>query len=253
MVTGQRKLKLILSYLSAFLMMSVPLLVAQTSARTSDGYLRDWQNDGDHVAFSTENGTVRSVMTSDEERLMLRLYDEYHRLTSETIWADGYEIITSETKWTYSGTNVFPETMTKNLAGQNQKIEVLYYESGLEKERSVWKTAENQADELIEKSEWQYDSEKRVICKIHESHDAEKENRSLTERTEYVYTEKSPDPDTICYENDVLVEKVEWTSENTYIDSLYFEDMEIRTTWVDGVRIEEVYYLDGKEFKRKSL
>lgn len=240
---------------SLLLILSVLPLTAQSSSVTSDGYLRDWQYDGDHVAVSTENGNVRSVMTADEEKLVLRRYDERHRLISEVVWHEGYEKIASETDWTYVGKSVFPETMIKKNHEQNQLVKVLYSETGLEEERTTWTMSDGIEGSLLEKTEWQYDDKKRVICKMRENN-AESANGSdghRTEKTEYVYTEKSPNPDSSYYEDGILVESVEYIADGSYIERLFFEDMEIKATWVDGIKTEEVYYLDGVEVKRKTL
>lgn len=242
-----RKVKLF-SLLNLLPVLFCALLTAQTSSVTSDGYLRDWQNEGEHITFSTENGSVRSVMTVDDEKLVLRRYDERHRLIAETIWNSSYEEILSETAWTYSEKNVFPETMEKKLSEMKQIVRVAYNPAGYENNRSVYST-ENGSETLIEKTDWQYDDKNRVIVQMHEkSGDAKN-----TDRSEYTYTEKSSEPDVLYYENDVLVEKTEYVAESSYYDSLFFDNMEIRILWTDGVKIEEVYYLDGKEFKRKSL
>lgn len=229
-----------------FLFLFIAPLAAQISSVTSDGYLRDWQYDGDHVLYSTENGNINSIITSDDERLVLRKYDSQHRITSEVIWSADLESIASETEWTYHEDGVFPETMTKKLMEQKQTVRVLYTEEGLETERSVWNMAEEGSEDvLLEKTVWQYDSEKRVICKTHEY-------ESSVERTEYTYTEKADEPDMKYFENDVLVEAIERVSDDVYTDSLYFENMKILTTWEKGVKTGESYYLDGKEIKRNQ-
>lgn len=229
-----------------FLFLFIAPLSAQISSVTSDGYLRDWQYDGDHVIYSTENGNINSVITSDDERLVLRKYDEKHRLTSEVIWSGDFQTITSETEWTYPDKGVFPETMTKKLLEQKQTVKVLYTATGLETERTVSSMAEDGSEgEFIEKTVWQYDSENRVICKVHESDD-------VVQRTEYTYTEKADEPDMKYFEDDVLVEAIERLSGEVYTDRLYFENMEIQTTWENGVKTDEKYYLDGKEIKRNQ-
>lgn len=229
-----------------FLALCVAPLAAQVSSVTSDGYLRDWQYDGDHVIYSTENGNINSVITSDEERLVFRKYDEMHRLIAEVIWSADFETITSETEWTYPEKGVFPETMTKKLVEQKQMVKVLYTEKGLEAERTVSSLDDDgSAGEFIEKTVWQYDSENHVICKTHETPDSD-------ERTEYTYTDKADDPDMKYFENDILVESIERVSGEMYIDSLYFENMKIQTTWENGVKTAESYYLDGKEIKRNQ-
>lgn len=229
-------------------------LTAQTSAVTSEGYLRDWQYDGDHVAFSTENGIVRSVMTADEEKLVLRLYDERHRLTSEVVWNGGYDSIFTETSWTYGETSVFPETMTKKLHDQNQIVEVLYSETGLETERSTFQMSDGKEGSLLEKTSLQYDEQKRIVCKIRENNAlSEADEGARVEKTEYIYTDKSSAPDMLYFEDDVLIEKTEYVSEESYLERLYFDDMEILSYWTDGVKTEEVYYLDGEEVKRKKM
>lgn len=238
-----------------FLILFIFPLTAQVSSVTSEGYLRDWQYDGDHVMYSTENGTVNAVITSDEERLILRKYDEKHRLTSEVVWGPDYTSIISETEWTYPETGVYPESMIKKLPGQKQKVCVLYSASGHETERSVWLVeADDQQGTPVEKTVWQYDAEDRVICMVHETSASDSAgNESLSvERTEYTYTGKASDPDMMYYENDVLVEKIVRSSDATYTDSLFFEDMEIRVTWTDGVKTDEVYFLAGKEIKRNG-
>lgn len=242
----------ILIFLTAFF----PLM-AQTSAVTSEGYLRDWQYDGDHIAYSTENGIVRSVMTADDEKLILRKYDDRHRMVSETVWNDGYELITSETTWDYTEKKVFPEMMTKRLWGQKQVVKVLYTESGFESARSVFQMEDGEEGNLLEKTEWQYDEENRVICILHENNvpaePADGSEPVRNDKTVYTYTDKSSEPDSSYYENGMLVEKTVYLSESTWIQSLFFDDMEIKATWVDGLKTEEVYYMDGKEVKRKTL
>lgn len=240
---------------SLFLILLHFPLMSQTSAVTSEGYIRDWQQDGDHIAFSTEGGAVRSVMTADEEKLVLRMYDERHRLTSEVVWNNGYESMSSETAWTYADLSVFPATMTRKLYERNQLVKVLYTGNGLEKERTTFQFTGDQTGNQLEKTEWQYDEQRRVICKTHEESGDSSSDAQVShfEKTVYAYTDFGPDPDTWYYEDDVLVESVEHVSESSHIERLYFDDMEIETTWVDGIKTEEVYYLDGKEFKRKTM
>lgn len=239
-----------------FLILFIFPLNAQISSVTSEGYLRDWQYDGEHVMYSTENGIINSVITSDDERLVYRKYDEKHRLISEVVWAADYETVISDTEWTYPETGVYPESMTKKLPEQKQKVCVLYSAAGRETERSVWLESEGQDDALIEKTTWRYDGENRVISKLHEVTSSRSEpsgsDSSLVERTEYTYTDKASEPDMLYYENDVLVEKIVRSSDDTYTESLFFEDMEIQVTWSEGVKTDEVYYLGGKEIKRKE-
>lgn len=250
MCKSREKLQLLFLFLVLF------PLTAQTSSLTSDGYLRDWQNEDGHVAYSVSDGNVTSVMTADDERLVLRKYDEKHRLTSEVIWGSGYETITSETVWTYPEQGVYPETMEKKLPEQNQRVKVLYTADGLETERTTWNTEAEQEDILLEKTAWQYDDQKRVISKSREYYEEAGESGEetvRTEKTEYEYTEKADEPDSAYYENGILVERIVQISDGSHIESLFFDDMEIKTLWVDGVRTEEIYYLDGKEVKRKTL
>lgn len=236
-----------------FLILFIFPLAAQTSSSTSDGYIRDWQNDGDHVLYSTENGIITSVMTADEEKLVLRKYDDSHRLTSETVWNSGYEEIASETTWIYPEKGVYPLSMTKKIPSQNQLVKVTYSTAGLETERATWLLNADDADEaeekLFSKTMWTYDSQNRVLSKINESYG----NGTDSEKTEYSYTDKASAPDMMYYENDVLVESVVRISDSSYVESLFFADMEIKSTWEDGVKTDEVYYLEGKELKRKTL
>lgn len=239
-----------------FLLALVFPLTAQSSSITSEGYLRSWQDEESQFQFSAENGMVSSIVTADDERFVLRKYDSRYRLISETVWNAGSDVITTETVWTYPETGVFPLTMTKSFPGQEQTVKVLYASEGREAERSVWQqggSSENgQSDRLMERTTWQYDSENRVVSRIHELFETETD-ASRTERTEYAYSGNASEPDMSYYENDVLIEKVVRHSDDSYTESLFFEDMEIRSIWENGVKIDEVYYLDGKEQKRKPL
>lgn len=107
-------------------------------------------------------------------------------------------------------------------------------------------------DEIIRKfdSNGRILSEEKFVYKINEF------GRKITEESKNVfsYTDKSSKPNYIYYEDGVICLSVEYSGEASYIEKVFFGGKyEVSTKYVDGKKITETFYENGKEIRRRSF
>lgn len=102
----------------------------------------------------------------------------------------------------------------------------------------------------------EFNSENKIISEEVIKYDYSKKDfpEKKISKNVFTYTDKSSNPNYKYYENGVLCLEVKYSDEKSYVEYVYFSNKyEIRNRYINGKKVSEVYYEDGKEIRRRSF
>ncbi len=207
------------------------------------------------LALNTGTKGLRNIVKINDEKMIMKKYDEKMRLYEEIIWKSedpekSPDMLYKKTEYQYNGDLFTPKIITENYIVDNQKTVSVYNDLGKILTRTDFDLSEEK-DKVTEtqmcRMIWKYDEENRL-----------KEERTIKEKfvayTRYLYHDGISKPDEYYYENSMLMKQKKYETEDTYVLTVYFdEETSVYSRFENDTKINEIYYINGKEVRRREF
>jgi hypothetical protein len=207
---------------------------------------------------------ARRLVTGNEEQFVQIRYDENSHIINRTVWKITGGEATRESQeeyfYTPAGSRANRRIKTDFIAKEQE--ETLFNSKGMESRITLYALAGDAGaarERLISRTDLRYDARDRLIeetymTRLPDPAGAEAETGSEAESVEisrFTYTNRSKNPNTELYRDGVLVHKTEYTADNSYIETFYFEgDFSAVVTFENGEKKQERFFFKGEEIKR---
>lgn len=217
---------------------------ASVMYKDSDSRLRIQKEDAEMLYVDRSLTGVSSIIRGDSESFTQQQYDSQMRIVHERTWQmQGMQsVLVSEIEYYYK----------PGIAQYAKTEEILFLEKILKK--TSYTTAGLVAAQTIYPLDINNKPEKNPISSFMKKYDDQNrkiEEQSVNEndgfrKTLYSYTSFSKQPDMQLYENNELVYKKTYSSEDTYDESVFFADGSvIITSYKDCIKKKEQIVIDG--------
>ncbi len=195
--------------------------------------------------------------------------DKYEKLIEEA--KEEFNRLNPLEEKTETKTEAVPDQMETSAASDNEETSE---ENPTQPELPPEQTREEKLNEYLAKIEVpqnkiqdrkivrKYDAQNRLVSEeeavVYEEPDpkrrGQKIKRSGSKKNVYTYTAKASVPDYIFYENGKMRIAVNYIDEDTYEQTLYFEnDFSVRTRYNHGRKTREIFYSGITELKRTDF
>ena len=201
-----------------------------------------------------KNG-LREIVKIADDKMIMKKFDKKMRLTEEVTWIcdspdKSPDKLFKSTSYQYNGELFTPSCVTENFIVDSQKSVSLYNDYGKIISKTDYelveeneKTFENESCKMT----WKYDDENRI-----------KEERTVKENficyTKYIYHDDISKPDEFYYENSMLMKQKKYETEDVYYVTIYFDEAtSVYSRYENDTKINEIYYVSGKEVRRREF
>ena len=225
-------------------------LIDEAYMKNFSGKLAFFKREDEYFSVSDKQKDFVYSSATDGDKIMRTKYDVQFRPLERLVWKNTSKIadaaITAKTSWSYEGDDVFmvdedyaAKKVTETRANhKNLPVEQRDYEL-LANPQSTEETPLDDIKFLVKETFTTYDGENRVLSCEELFYDKTDPLSSppayFTQKQVFSYTDKSSQADTELYENGVLRYRVEYSDEDSYTATTYFED---------GFFIQEVFQDD---------
>lgn len=246
-----------------------------------DFYIKDkivWKNASslkDSVIISkvnyeyTKNKTGKVIVSKIEEypgerKFVNTVYDEngnpitviYSHIEEDK---DEYEKLVAAAKEKFADENPVDETDNSEIEKENAGAKKSREELEQEYIKKINVPEKRIEDRKIVRT---YDSQNRLLSEeegtVYEVPDPKRRGKKIkmagSKKNVYTYTPKASVPDYIFYENGKMRIAVNYIDEDTYEQTLYFEnEFSVKTRYVHGRKTREIFYSGMNEIKRNEF
>ncbi len=233
--------------------------------RLRTGQLRKFIHEKESLSIYDKDRNENLVLTSSSTDLLVRrTYTKDYTILKKEVFNNPATFNglkkKSLTEYFYSGNEVLKTSKTEFFdenryeetqflpSGKIASIEKYHYEEDKDKKKYLQKDSE---------LTFSYDNQGRLSVKkiIQNFQDLNKAGKKIiTKRTrtyEYKYGAYS-NPNVFFYENGVLREKLIYTTQTDFTQTLYFdEEFSVVSEFKDGIKVEEIVFLNGNEVRRQ--
>lgn len=233
-------------------------VVDEAYMKNFSGKLAFFKRDDEYFSVSDKQKNFVYSALVDGEKIMRTKYDTQFRPLERITWKNAIKMvdakvdatITAKTTWSYEGDEVF--VMEEDFEGKTV-VETRTNLKNLPLERRDYaflanpnSTEENPLDDikfLIKETFTSYDNENRVLSCEELFYDKTEPLKPsipyFTQRQVFSYTDKSSQANKDLYENDILRYRVEYSDEDSYTATTYFDGgFSIQEVFQDGERID---------------
>lgn len=210
----------------------------------SDGSLRATETGVERTSYGN-SPQGRTTVFANDFLFTQTIRDEQNRITEKTVWqnartSDKIKMLSKMT-WTYKQDSQQPSFYEEEKIAEQTAKRIYYKESGL---------PEKEQDYVIYGGAWHssgrkvyaYDDQGRLVSESDFSN-----YRGVPDtKMRYSYTEFSSKPNTFYYENGMLRVKTEYSGEEDWIETTYFDrHYNIQAIYKNGRKVGENVYTDG--------
>lgn len=195
-----------------------------------------------------------SVLTHYSDKTAIRLfYDSLHRLTKKELWKmESVQNASITLVESYEYQENARYASSKTVENNEYKLVSKLNPDGLIVEALKYSIGQDSALNLVSKSSWKYDQEKRVTEELVTEYAIEndKEIPVNEKKQKFLYNEGADLYE--YYENGILKIKTEYSEKGKYATTIFFDSHSSVTTWYeDYVKVRDLYITDGVKVREK--
>ena len=205
------------------------------------------------VTFNKEGG-IKTKVLAEGTRVVIKTFDPLMRVTETAVFTQdsGKNLLIGKTVFLFEEKSKFPSESTEINYTKNEKIVCLYNQSGFVLSIKYYSgnyaltSSQTGKDVLLKQEKFSYDSNNKVVEHI---------KKTVTEEVIRIYNyEKGlPNPDVKMFRNTVLREEIQYTDEENYMQTTYFDDNQsVVTLYSKGIKKEEVFKQGTKILRRTT-
>ncbi|MCR4735389.1 MAG: hypothetical protein K5829_10350 [Treponema sp.] len=204
----------------------------------------------DELFLPPQEKSENYLIHSNGKNVTRSFYDDFQRLKKKEYWtvsdftnarllkSEAYEFLSDESR----------SPSRKILVKDDVTQTFFYNEKALCVRREVFTTIDEK-EILTSRTDLTYNSEDKLLSEKVQEYS---EDKKFTKMRKFVYNNKGLPPDTFYYENEVLKLRTSYSAEKNYISKIFFEDdYSVTSTYVDGIRVKDVYTLGKKVLRVK--
>lgn len=216
----------------------------------------------DDEKFYTQMSDGKSILIVNDDSVIRIIYDDNFNIIEKSQWKNGNTLDTcfleKKSRYQYSENKLY--YVCEELLQDNIIRETFYDKDKNPIEVKTSNIDEEENKKLIDDTHRIFDNdgkliEERIVTYIETDDDLYKgQKKIISDEKKYLYTygENSSFPDVMYYENGILKISNEYIDNDTYVETLYFENRySILTLYEHGRKKSEAVYLDGKELRRR--
>lgn len=217
-----------------------------------DGTGRLHQFEQEQAAVLSKEGATTTAM-SDGNTFSRSSYDDDMRLVSKVVWKqndEGIPFITETVYFSYEGSSSFPYESSKYNLVEETLVRTDFTVSGKVKSERFYSIGSEDGQMLVSETFYSYDKDSMLTEKTTKTYDGSA-LRSTERIVLHVPGEERAGHE--YYKDGVLQRSLEFTGENDYVETLYFPGgHSVRTVYLAGRLVEEVFSVDGKVLGRNE-
>jgi hypothetical protein len=207
------------------------------------------------LSVNAEKNGLKEIIKISDDKMIRKKFDVKMRLIEELTWISASpekapDVLFKKTDYQYVDELFTPEIVTESFIVDNQKTVSVYNDMGKIVSKIDYEIEENekkQTEKETCKMTWKYDEEHRI-----------KEERTVKDRficyTRYVYHDDFSKADEYYYENSMLMKQKKYETEDSYVLTIYFDEAtSVISRFENDTKINEIYYVSGKEVRRREF
>lgn len=207
------------------------------------------------AVMSSSDSSVRAL--SSDDTFFRCVYDDDMRLLSKVTWkinkSDKTSSVVLEEEFFYKDDSLSVSKSNAKDLENNVLTKKFFTDSGLLSKEEKYDLTQENKEIIFSKTIFTYNKDSELTEKEITTFDNinEKINEKFTER----FVLQNPGNERSGYDyykNNVLLRSVKYTSENSYTQKIFFDtDKSVFSVYENGLLVDEVISINGKEFRRK--
>jgi hypothetical protein len=241
----------------------------EITQRLKDGTLRKFYIKDEKFSLSSLNG-LTFITSASTDSVQRRIYDESFRLIKKEVYNSPEKVkeldLEKLFEYEYESSTAKVLKRTTEDFSKKTKNETFYLENGKPQKSIDYHYEKDENDKKKEKyilltdceKNWTWDEENRLkeLSAVFYYTESKGKKSLTTEKrqlTQYSYG-LSTRPDVSFFEDGQLRGKTVYTSENDYIQKLFFdESFCVESAYEDGIKVSEIIALNGTEVRRRTF
>ena len=223
---------------------------------SEDGSSRLHTFEVEQVAVMSSSDSSVRVLSSDDTFFRC-VYDDDMRLLSKVTWkinkSDKTSSVVLEEEFFYKDDSLSVSKSNAKDLENNVLTKKFFTDSGLLSKEEKYDLTQENKEIIFSKTIFTYNKDSELTEKEITTFDNinEKINEKFTER----FVLQNPGNERSGYDyykNNVLLRSVKYTSENSYTQKIFFDtDKSVFSVYENGLLVDQVISINGKEFRRK--